>query len=68
MSGSTSDTRCPSCGARLELVKDGLIEEPYAPGGYLVRDQPVPRRQVARPFYACPSCEFCIETRDWRHP
>jgi len=56
-------TRCPECGAVLQLVTDGLVEEEYWPG-YVVRGAELPRRRVCRPFLACSGCEFCIETRD----
>lgn len=51
---------CPECGAHLEIVSDGRVGVAYAAGSARV-DRPTEYRPVARPFGACPHCEFCIE-------
>lgn len=58
-------SRCPSCGASLELVKaseGGRIEEPYFPT-HPIRNAPLPRRSRPANFLACSGCEHCEEVR-----
>jgi hypothetical protein len=51
---------CPRCGAALALITDGAVGVPVHPG-YHRPGTELEVRQVARPFYACPACEFCAE-------
>jgi hypothetical protein len=49
--------KCPLCGAELELVTDGQVGVEW----FIPSTGRTELRLEARPFGACPRCEFCVD-------
>lgn len=55
-----TDQRCPQCGAPLEIIKNGIVSEPFAPR-YPLRHEPLPRRERLGTYALCTGCDFGVE-------